>query len=83
MLVAAFAFSAQGTLYRALMVTGFVLLRWAGIARGVPFRRGLPSSGFGSSVREAYRRWRMKRLRKKFEAYYDKRSGGSGPGPIH
>lgn len=29
--------------------------------------------------RGAYRRWRMKRLRKKFEEYYQKRGGGSGP----
>lgn len=32
--------------------------------------------GFG--LKEAYRRWRMKRLRKKFEQYYQKRGGGGG-----
>ena len=35
------------------------------------------------SMRNAYRRWRMKRLRKKFEDYYEKRSGGNGPDVLH
>ena len=30
-----------------------------------------------SSLRDAYRRWRVKRLRKKFEEYYQKRGGGT------
>lgn len=57
-------------------VTGFVLLRWVGIAR-TSFAGGRGPI-FGS-LREAYRRYRMKRLRKKFESYYDKRSGGEPP----
>ena len=36
------------------------------------------------SFRDFYRRWRMKRLRKKFEAYYEKRSGsGNDPNMVH
>lgn len=61
-------------------VTGYILLRWVGIARG-PSRAA--SAGFGGSVREAYRKWRMRRLRKKFESYYDKRSRGGPPGAVH
>jgi len=61
-------------------VTGYVLLRWVGIARR---RTSLSGGGIGGPVREAYRKWRMKRLRKKFESYYDKRSGGGPPGAVH
>jgi membrane associated rhomboid family serine protease len=62
------------------LVTGFALLRWAGVAR--PRRAAAGQREFLGSVKNAYRRWRMKRLRKKFESYYEKRSGGDGPGPI-
>jgi len=67
-------------------VTGYVLLRWVGAARGSRFRGRRGGGGRGDvvgSVKDAYRRWRMKRLRKKFESYYEKRSGGDGPGAIH
>jgi len=60
-------------------VTGFVLLRWVGLARVASLGGGRP---FGGSIQDAYRRWKMKRLRKKFESYYDKRSGSGGP-PVH
>ena len=63
------------------LVTGYVLLRWAGVSRGV---QGVSRAGMMGSVREGYRRWRMKRLRKKFEAYYEKRTGGGNdPNTIH
>jgi membrane associated rhomboid family serine protease len=62
------------------LVTGFALLRWVGVAR--PRRAAVGPQEFMGSVKNAYRRWRMKRLRKKFESYYEKRSGGDGPGPI-
>lgn len=62
--------------------TGYLLLRWVGVAgRGRRRSLGGLRAEFGGSWRDAYRRWRMKRLRKKFEDYYDKRSGG-GDGPM-
>ncbi len=63
------------------LVTGYVLLRWSGITR----RRSVGSGGdFVGSIREGYRRWRMKRLRKKFESYYEKRTGsGNDQNTIH
>jgi len=62
------------------LVTGFVLLRWAGLAHP---RRAVGQREFMGSMRDAYRRWRMKRLRKKFEDYYEKRSGGNDPDVFH
>ena len=62
------------------LATGFVLLRWVGLARP---RRAVGQREVMGSMRDGYRRWRMKRLRKKFESYYEKRSGGDGPGQIH
>jgi len=62
------------------LVTGFVLLRWVGIARSP---RAVGQREFMGSVRDAYRKWRMKRLRKKFESYYEKRSKGNDPDMIH
>ena len=62
------------------LATGFVLLRWVGLARP---RRAVGQREFMGSMRDAYRRWRMKRLRKKFEDYYEKRSGGNGPDVLH
>ena len=50
------------------MAMGYLYLRM-----GWGRRRLLPN------VTDAYRRWRMKRLRKKFEEYYQKRGGGNGP----
>jgi rhomboid family protein len=65
------------------LVTGFALLRWFGFARGRVRDVG-PRVGGRESIREVYRRWRMKRLRRKFEAYYEKRSGGGNdPNMIH
>lgn len=54
--------------------TGYVLMRWAGITgrrRGAGVGR---QSGFVESIKDAYRRYRMKRLRRKFETYYEKRA---------
>lgn len=62
------------------LVTGYVLLRWVGVARS---RRPVGQQEVMGSVKDAYRRWRLKRLRKKFEQYYEKRSRGDGPGTIH
>jgi membrane associated rhomboid family serine protease len=62
-------------------VTGFALLRWFGFARGAA--RLSSARGF-DSVRDLYRRWRLRRLRRKFESYYEKRSGGGNdPNMIH
>lgn len=62
-------------------VTGFALLRWFGYARGTA--RLSSARGF-DSVRDLYRRWRLRRLRRKFESYYEKRSGGGNdPNMIH
>lgn len=66
------------------LVAGYVVLRWAGLKqRGNLARSSSLGLSFGS-IRQAYRRWRMKRLRKKFEGYYEKRTGGgNGPDIIH
>lgn len=50
------------------LVVGFLYLR-AGMGR----------RSLAGELREAYRRWRLKRLRKKFEDYYDKKRGGGAP----
>jgi membrane associated rhomboid family serine protease len=60
-------------------LTGFALIRWSGFLRSSAGGRGEVLG----SVRDVYRRWRMRRLRKKFEAYYEKRSGGNDPDIIH
>ncbi|HEY7697930.1 MAG TPA: rhomboid family intramembrane serine protease [Vicinamibacteria bacterium] len=61
------------------LLTGLALIRWSGFLRS---SRG--SGEVTGSLREFYRRWRMKRLRKKFEAYYEKRSGGGNdPNMVH
>jgi hypothetical protein len=61
------------------LLTGLALIRWSGFLRS---SRG--SGDVTGSLREFYRRWRMKRLRKKFEAYYEKRSGGGNdPNMVH
>ncbi|MGH9320512.1 MAG: rhomboid family intramembrane serine protease [Vicinamibacteria bacterium] len=61
-------------------LTGLALIRWPAFWRS-------SSSGRGEvmgSLRGYYRKWRMKRLRKKFEAYYEKRaSGGNDPNIVH
>ena len=62
------------------LLTGLALIRWTGFLRS-------SSQGTGEmmgSLRDFYRRWRMRRLRKKFEAYYEKRSGGGNdPNMVH
>ena len=64
--------------------TGYLLLRWVGVAgRGRRRSLGGLRAELGGSWRDAYRRWRMKRLRKKFEDYYDKRSGGDDGPMVH
>ena len=62
------------------LLTGLALVRWTGFLRSSARGRGEGTI----SLREIYRRWRMKRLRKKFEAYYEKRSGGGNdPNMVH
>ena len=64
--------------------TGYLLLRWVGVAgRGRRRSLGGLRAELGGSWRDAYRRWRMKRLRKKFEDYYEKRSGGDDGPTLH
>ncbi len=66
------------------LVTGYLLLRWVGVAgRGRRRSLGGLRAELGGSWRDAYRRWRMKRLRKKFEDYYEKRSGGDDGPTLH
>ena len=61
-------------------LTGLVLLRFPGLTEGSAEGRG----EMMGSLRAVYRRWRMKRLRKKFENYYEKRSGGGNdPNMVH
>lgn len=61
------------------LVVGYLYLRMGGVRGG---RRTTASFGGPAGfVQDTYRRWRMKRLRKKFEDYYNKRSGGGGNGP--
>jgi membrane associated rhomboid family serine protease len=68
------------TVHLGGLATGYVLLRWVGIAR----RRSVAGrADLMGGVKDAYRRWRLKRLRKKFESYYEKRSGGDGPPAVH
>jgi membrane associated rhomboid family serine protease len=52
------------------LVVGYVYLRRAGARR----RGG--RGDWMDSFRQGYRKWRMKRLRKKFERYYEERTGG-------
>jgi membrane associated rhomboid family serine protease len=63
------------------LVTGYVVLRYTTVVS----RSAHPSTGgVVGPLRDAYRRWRMKRLKKKFESYYEKRSGGgNGPTIVH
>ena len=59
-------------------VTGYVLIRAVGVK---PATRRASQLGMVGSVKEAYRKWRMKRLRRKFEQYYENRNkdrGGNG-----
>ena len=60
------------------LVVGYLYLRLGGVRSAR--RAGAGSGGPGGFVQDTYRRWRMKRLRKKFEQYSQKRSGG-GDGP--
>jgi membrane associated rhomboid family serine protease len=62
------------------LATGYAALRWSTLVS----RRPAESGDLFGSLRQTYRRWRMKRLRKKFETYYEKRSGGgNGPTIVH
>jgi len=62
------------------LLTGLALIRWTGYLSSSARGRG----EMMGSIRDMYRRWRMKRLRKKFEAYYEKRSGsGNDPNMVH
>lgn len=62
------------------LLTGLALVRWTGFLKSSSRGRGEVMGSF----RDFYRRWRMKRLRKKFEAYYEKRSGGGNdPNMVH
>ena len=56
------------------LVVGYLYLRWGGVRSG----SGIGIKTGGGFIQDSYRRWRMKRLRKKFEQYYEKRGGG-GP----
>ena len=62
-------------------ITGYVLLRWVGVAR----RRRAFAEGpdLIGGLKGVFRRWRMKRLRKKFNSYYEKRSDGNDPPHVH
>jgi membrane associated rhomboid family serine protease len=63
------------------LVTGYVVLRYTHVVSRSAYQS---SGGVVGPLRDAYRRWRMKRLKKKFESYYEKRSGGgSGPTIVH
>jgi membrane associated rhomboid family serine protease len=53
------------------LAVGYLYLRLVGVQRG----------GLGAMVQGSFRRWRMKRLKKKFEEYYRKRTGGDDDGP--
>jgi membrane associated rhomboid family serine protease len=82
----AFVFSIMGAqgvahiVHLGGLLTGLALVRWTGFLRSSARGRGETTG----SLREIYRRWRMKRLRKKFEAYYEKRSGGGNdPNMVH
>ncbi|HXV64595.1 MAG TPA: rhomboid family intramembrane serine protease [Vicinamibacteria bacterium] len=68
------------TVHLGGFLTGYILLRWAGLARRTS---SFARADFLGSVREAYRRWRMRRLRRKFEAYYEKRAGRDDQDIIH
>ena len=57
------------------IVAGYLYLRWGGVRSG----SGIGKERVGGFIQDSYRRWRMKRLRKKFEQYYEKRGGGGGP----
>lgn len=82
----AFVFSLMGAdgvahvVHLGGLLTGLALIRWTGFWRISRQGRGEVMG----SLRDFYRRWRMRRLRKKFEAYYEKRSGGGNdPNIVH
>lgn len=58
------------------LVAGYIYLRWVGVKR---WRGG----NFLSSFQQGYRKWRIKRLRKKFERYYEERTGDSSKYKYH
>lgn len=62
------------------LATGYAALHWSPFVSSRARGRGEVLG----SLRNTYRRWRMKRLKKKFESYYEKRSGGgNGPTIVH
>jgi len=63
------------------LAVGYLYLRWGGVRSGA--RRSAGRSSPGGFLQDSYRRWRMKRLRKKFEQYYQKRGGGGPRYTIH
>jgi membrane associated rhomboid family serine protease len=54
------------------LAVGYVYLKMGGVGR----RRTTKGEGMGDSIKQAYHRWRMKRLKKKFEKYYEERTRG-------
>lgn len=54
------------------LVVGYAYLRWAGVGR-----RRASGGDLLMSLRQAYHRWRLQRLRKKFEKYYEERTRDS------
>ncbi len=59
------------------LVVGYLYLRLGGVGRG----RG--GGSFINSTKQAYHRWRINRLRKKFERYYEERTGGDDKYKYH
>jgi membrane associated rhomboid family serine protease len=57
------------------LIAGYVYLRLGGVARRQTTQRG-GGMGAADSIKQVYHRWRMKRLKKKFERYYEERTGG-------
>jgi len=58
------------------LVAGYLYLRLGGVGR-----RG--GGNFIDSAKQTYHRWRINRLRKKFERYYEERTGGSDKYKFH
>ena len=63
------------------LVTGYVVLRWFAFT---PQLSAVSSRSFVGFVTKGYQQWKVKRLRKKFESYYEKRTGrGNDPNTRH
>jgi membrane associated rhomboid family serine protease len=62
------------------LVVGYVYLRLGGVrSRSAPGRE----ARLGDTLKQAYHRWRMKRLRKKFERYYEERTSNDSKYKFH